>query len=149
MKHALLFLFVSLGFFHSLKAQVTGLWKVVDDKDGIEKSIVEIYERNNRYFGKVVKLLSASKRTHCEKCTGALKNQPLTGMVILYDLKKTANGGRDGKVLDPSTGKIFSCYIELEGPDTLRLRGYLGIPSVGKSSHWNRMKEKLAADSEQ
>ena len=121
-------------------AQVTERWKVVDDKDGVEKSIVEITEVNGMYQGRVVKLLPASKRTHCEKCDGHLKDKPLTGMTILWDLKITDNGGRDGKVLDPGSGKIFSCSIELDGPDRLKLRGYLGTPAVGKSTYWNRVK---------
>lgn len=123
-----------------IKAQVTGFWKVMDDEDGIEKSIVEIYEENNKYYGRVVKLLEASKRKTCENCEGALKNMPLTGMILLYDLKKTSGGGRDGKVLNPASGKIYSCSIELESPDRLKLRGYVGVPAVGKTSYWNRLK---------
>jgi uncharacterized protein (DUF2147 family) len=43
-------------------------------------------------------------------------------------------------VIDPGTGKIFSCSIELESQDKLKLRGYLGVPAVGKTSYWNRVK---------
>lgn len=121
-------------------AQVTGLWKFVDENDGMEKSIVEITEQEGEYTGRIVQLLPSSKRTHCDKCYGDLKGKPLTGMVVLYDLKKTSNGGRDGKVLDPGSGKIFSCYIELEAPDRLKLRGYLGIPGVGKTMYYSRVK---------
>jgi uncharacterized protein (DUF2147 family) len=123
-----------------VNAQVTGKWNVVDDKDGIEKSVVEIYEEDGMYHGRVVHLYETSRRTHCEKCYGDLKGKPLIGMVILYDLEKTENGGKNGKVIDPSTGKIFSCYIELDTPDRLKLRGYLGVPRVGKTSYWNRLK---------
>jgi uncharacterized protein (DUF2147 family) len=134
---ALLLNFLLPGAFYS---QVTGLWRVVDDKDGIEKSVVEIYEQNGLYHGRIVRLLETSRRTHCDKCYGDLKGKPLTGMRIMYDLEKTSNGGKNGKVIDPSTGKIFSCYIELESPDRLKLRGYLGMPTVGKTSYWNRQK---------
>ena len=133
----LLFNFLLPGAFY---AQITGLWRVVDDKDGIEKSIVEIYEQNGLYHGRIVRLLETSRRTHCDKCYGDLKGKPLTGMRIIYDLEKTSNGGKNGKVIEPSTGKIFSCYIELESPDRLKLRGYLGMPTVGKTSYWNRDK---------
>ena len=133
----ILFNFLLPGAFY---AQITGLWRVVDDKDGIEKSIVEIYEQNGLYHGRIVRLLETSRRTHCDKCYGDLKGKPLTGMRIIYDLEKTSNGGKNGKVIDPSTGKIFSCYIELESPDRLKLRGYLGMPTMGKTSYWNRDK---------
>ena len=140
MKNILVVLMLFLNLPVGVSAQVTGMWKVVDDNDGIEKSIVEISEVNGTYQGQVVKLLPASKRTNCEKCEGQLKGRPLTGMILLWDLQKTANGGKYGKVLDPSSGKIFSCSIELDGPDRLKLRGYIGTPAVGKSSYWNRVK---------
>jgi len=140
MKNLLLFLAMNLLVIADMQSQVTGKWKVVDDADGIEKSIVEIYEYNNHYHGRIVQVLETSKRTHCEKCYGDLKGKPLTGMNIIWDLEKTANGGKNGKVLDPSSGKIFSCSIELASQDKLKLRGYLGVPSVGKTSYWNRVK---------
>ena len=140
MRNIFFVLIVSLWIPAGLGAQVTGMWRVVDDNDGIEKSIVEITEVNGRYQGRVVKLLPTSKRTHCEKCEGQLKDKPLTGMIILWDLKKTNDGGKDGKVLDPGSGKIFSCSVELESPDILKLRGYLGVPAMGKTAYWRRLK---------
>jgi uncharacterized protein (DUF2147 family) len=116
------------------------MWKVPDENDGVVKSIVEIYEKDNIYNGRVAQVLDSSRHTHCEKCLGELKDQPLTGMIILYDLKKTENGGVDGKVLNPGSGKIYSCYIELESPDKLKLRGYIGWPTFGKSIYWERLK---------
>lgn len=121
-------------------AQVTGLWKVMDEKDGVEKSVVEIFEKEDRYYGRVFKLFETSKRTHCENCTGELKDKPLTGMIVITDLKKTENGGVEGKVLNPATGKFYSCNIELVSEDKLKLRGYLGVKAIGKTMYWNRMK---------
>ena len=140
MKNLPLLLVVNILLVASMQGQVTGQWEVVDDADGVVKSIVEIYEYNNLYAGRIVKLLETSKRTHCEKCYGDLKGKPLTGMTIIWGLEKTSDGGKNGKVLDPSSGKIFSCSIELASTDKLKLRGYLGVPSVGKTSYWNRVK---------
>ena len=95
---------------------------------------------NGKYQGKVLDILPSSKRTHCENCTGQLKGKQLEGMVILYDLTIVPNVGKDGKVLDPSSGRVFSCSIELAGPDKLKLRGYLGVPTVGMTSYWTRVK---------
>src|SRR5688500_16587898 len=110
-----------------LNAQVTGKWKTIGDADGTEKSIVEIYEKEGKYYGKVIKLLPAAKHTTCEKCPGDLKDKPITGMVVLKDLTKTPSGATNGKAIDPSSGKTYNCFIELENPDKLKLRGYLGV----------------------
>jgi uncharacterized protein (DUF2147 family) len=121
-------------------AQITGKWKTIDDTDGIEKSIVEIYEQNGKLHGRVDQLLEAATKIHCDKCPGDQKNKPITGMVILQDLTKTDKGGTDGKILDPASGKTYSCYIELIDPNKLKLRGYLGLPAFGRTQYWYRVK---------
>ena len=123
-----------------LEAQVTGLWRTIDDRDGSEKSIIEIFEQDDKLHGKVVKFLAGATYTSCEKCQGDLKNKPLIGMVIIHNLTKTSNGGIDGTVLDPNNGKTYSCYVELETPDKLKLRGYIGIPALGRTQYWYRVK---------
>ena len=120
--------------------QVTGLWKTIGDVDGKEKSIVEIYEEDGKLHGKVVKILPASAYTICENCDGELKNKPITGMVILKDLTKTSDGGEDGEVMDPGSGKVYSCYIKLESPDKLKLRGYIGVRAIGRTQYWHRVQ---------
>lgn len=136
LKSILLLVFLSLFF--NLHSQITGLWKVPDEHDGKVKSIVEIYEKDNQYFGRVAQVLDSTKHTHCENCVGVLKDKPLTGMMILYDLEKTPTGGIDGSVLNPGSGKVYSCYIELASRDKLKLRGYMGLPAFGKTLYWTR-----------
>jgi len=140
MKSAYIISIFLITTFTNVHAQVTGMWKTVGDADGTEKSIVEIYEKEGKYYGKVVKLLPAAKHKTCENCPGDLKNKPITGMVVLKDLKKTSKGGQDGKAIDPSNGKTYNCFIELENPDKLKLRGYIGVPSIGRTQYWYRVK---------
>jgi uncharacterized protein (DUF2147 family) len=121
-------------------AQIIGKWKTVDDEDGVEKSIVEIYEKNGKLQGRVDKLLPAATVTHCAECPGELKNKPLVGMEILVDLTKNETGGEDGEILDPKSGKWYTCYMELVSPDKLKLRGYIGIPTFGRTQYWYRVK---------
>ena len=140
MKKTILILAVCIFQMSGIQAQVTGMWKITDENSKVEKSVVEIFEKDNAYHGRVVKILPTSKRTHCDQCEGELKDKPLVGMVIIYDLVKTENGGEDGTILNPANGNTYSCYIELVGPDRLKLRGYLGIPAFGKTMYYNRLK---------
>ena len=123
-----------------LHAQVTGLWKSTDHIDDSEKSIVRIYEANGKYYGTVEKLLPAATITHCTGCEGELKDKSIIGMIIMSDLIKNKNGGTDGKILDPTNGKLYDCDIELVSPDKLKVIGYVGFPFLGKTLYWNRAK---------
>lgn len=129
-----------ITFLTTIQGQVTGQWKTIGDVDGKEKSIVEIYEQNGKLFGKIVKLLPAAGFTVCENCPGDLKDKPLTGMVILHDLTITKSGGEGGTVMDPGNGRSYKCYIELVDADTLKLRGYIGVPAIGRTQLWYRVK---------
>jgi len=134
-----LLVWITLIIAYPVEAQVTGKWKITDEHSRVEKSVVEIFEANNMYHGRVVSILPTSKRTHCDACEGDLKGKPLVGMVIIYDLKKNSNGGEEGTILNPANGKTYSCYIELVEPNKLKLRGYLGWPAFGKTMYYNRL----------
>ncbi|HEX8697910.1 MAG TPA: DUF2147 domain-containing protein, partial [Myxococcaceae bacterium] len=75
----------------------------------------------------------------CDKCEGALKNQPIIGMVILRDLKKDDDEWTGGTILDPGNGKTYKCKIAVEaGGKKLKVRGYIGMSLLGRTQHWVR-----------
>jgi len=118
-----------------------GTWKTIDDETGKEKSYVEIYEKDGKLYGKVAKILTKGKEdAKCDKCSGALKNKPIQGMVILYDLKKSGNEWTGGKILDPNSGKEYKATVKLNGKDKLDVRGYVGISLVGRTQTWVKVK---------
>lgn len=119
---------------------VLGVWKTIDDEDNTEKSHIEIYEQDGKVYGKVIKLLEGATATICENCEGDLKDAPITGMVILKDLKAEEDYYEDGEILDPGTGKVYSCWIQLESADKLKVRGFMGFSVIGRTQYWYRVK---------
>ena len=138
-KFTLAFLLLGCAFM-TASAQLEGFWVAVDDQDGLEKSVVEIYEHDGKYFGRVHRLLPNATITHCTGCEGDEKDKEITGMVIIKDLRKTSKGGRGGTILDPASGKWYSCYLELIDENKVKMRGYLGMPTFGRSQFWYRKK---------
>ncbi|MXN89791.1 DUF2147 domain-containing protein [Flavobacterium sp. Sd200] len=133
-------LFIGIGF-TSLQAQVTGKWKTVDDETGEAKSIVEVYEKDGKIYGKVVEILNPAKKdAKCKDCKGADKDKPILGLVIIKGLTKDGDEYTDGDILDPNKGKLYSCTIKLDGKDKLSVRGYMGISLLGRSQTWSRVK---------
>jgi uncharacterized protein (DUF2147 family) len=120
---------------------VIGKWKTVDDETGKPKSIVEIYEKSGKIYGKIVDILEADKKNKvCSECSGEEKNKPILGMVIIKGLRKEGNEYNDGQILDPKNGKSYKCIITLEGNDKLKLRGYIGVSVFGRTQYWSRVK---------
>ena len=122
----ILCLILPLGSF----AQVTGQWKTIDDNTGEEKSIVELYEKSGKVYGKIVKLFRKPGEDAdpvCDECPedDSRYKKKIIGMEIIKDMKKSDNEYKEGNILDPKDGKIYRCKIWLEGHD-LKVRGYWG-----------------------
>ena len=135
--------FLTLGTIQSQSVKsVIGKWKTIDDETGQAKSIVEIYEKSGMLYGKVVSILRADhKKDVCTECDGAEKNKPILGMVIISGLKKEGDEYSGGTILDPTNGKKYKCYITLDSPDKLKLRGFVGIAIMGRTQYWTRVKK--------
>lgn len=117
-----------------------GTWKTVDDEDGTVKSHVSIYEEGGKLFGKVVKLVNP-EITICKECKGAKKDQPIEGMIIMWDLEKESKTlWEGGKIMDPKNGKEYKCKIELADANTLDVRGFLGFSLFGRTQTWYRLE---------
>jgi uncharacterized protein (DUF2147 family) len=78
----------------------------------------------------------------CDKCQGALHNQRITGMKVLWGLKPDPGDPlsyKDGSILDPDSGNTFSAQMtESADGKTLTVHGFLGIPTFGRTQIWLR-----------
>ncbi|MDT0554477.1 DUF2147 domain-containing protein [Patiriisocius hiemis] len=120
---------------------VMGKWKTIDDETGEAKSIVEIYQRDGKVYGKVVEILNKDRQdAKCEDCEGEDKDKPVLGLEIIKGLEKDDDEYNGGKILDPQNGKLYKCYITLEEDDKLKVRGYIGFSLIGRTQYWYRVK---------
>ena len=123
-------------------ASPAGLWKTIDDESGKPQSLVRITESNGEFRGKVEKLFrepGEGPNPLCDKCQDERKNQPIIGMTILTGMKSERGEYDGGRILDPSNGKIYRSRMSL-GKDgqTLDVRGYIGVPLLGRTQTWLR-----------
>ena len=95
---------------------VEGLWITQDDESGKQKSEVLIYKDNGKLYGKIVRLLLPEDQGKiCVNCKGKDKGKPIAGLVIVNNLIWEGESWEDGTILDPKSGKLYDCYITLEG----------------------------------
>jgi uncharacterized protein (DUF2147 family) len=119
-----------------------GLWKNIDDVTGKPKALIRITEANGELSGRIEKLFRPANQDQnplCDKCEGARKNQPVIGMVFMSGLKKNGKEYSGGEILDPDNGKTYKSKVSLvDGGKKLNVRGYIGVPMLGRSQTWIR-----------
>lgn len=131
---------VVLTVFTASAQDVTGKWKTVDDETGEAKSIVEIYKKDGKVYGKIVEILNPAKKDAvCTKCPGSDKGKAINGLVILKNLEKDGDEYNDGTIMDPTSGKVYKSYIKLNGANKLDVRGYVGFALMGRTQTWTRV----------
>ena len=128
--------------FYGQNKTVIGKWKTIDDVTGQAKSILEIYEKSGKINGKVIEILDLKhKKSLCNNCEGEYKDKPILGLVVIKGLVKKGDQYGSGKIIDPTNGNIYKCYISLVTNDKLKIRGYIGISLFGRTQYWHRVKE--------
>ena len=126
----------------AFSADITGKWKSIDDDTGVAKSVIEIWFDGKRYQGKILALLDTlDKNPICTECEGDLKDQPIIGMQIITDAKKSGKKYKKGEILDPSEGKTYSLVMQLQGENELKVRGFIGFSLLGRTQIWHRIED--------
>ncbi|PLX19865.1 MAG: DUF2147 domain-containing protein [Salinivirgaceae bacterium] len=121
---ALLFSIVALTQGQS----VVGKWKTIDHETGEAKSIVEIYMKGGKVYGKIIQILSKPnpETLKCDDCPEPWADKPLIGLDIIRGLEKDGDEWyADEAIISPSRKKVYDCKLWREG-DILMVRGYIG-----------------------
>ena len=119
---------------------VVGIWLTGGD----HPAKVQIYKSGAKYFGKIVWLqdtvANGKPMVDMNNSDEKKRNQPIVGLVIMRSFKFDDDEWDDGTIYDPENGKSYSCHMTLKDFNTLRVRGFIGIPLLGRTEIWKRSK---------
>ena len=122
-----------------LAADILGLWDAGE-------SHVEIYACEDRLCGRIAALDEPLDEEGKEKLDKnnpepALQSRPLLGMDLIAGFVRAGKKKwEDGTIYDPRDGKTYKCVMKLQRDGTLKVRGYVGIPLLGKTVEWTRVE---------
>ncbi|MBO0939583.1 DUF2147 domain-containing protein [Fibrella sp. HMF5335] len=121
---------------------VVGTWL-----NGTKKGHIQIYKQGSKYFGKLVFLTepndpaTGKPKVDSKNPDAKLRSRALLNLNLMNDFVFDGDSQwEDGKIYNPEDGKTYSCYMKLNNPNTLTVRGYVGIKMLGKSQTWTRIK---------
>ena len=117
-----------------------GLWKTEDAE-------IEIFEVDGKLSGKIAALNKQYTSDGIEKTDifnpdPAKRSRPLIGLIFMSGFTPEGSGRWDhGTIYDPKTGNTYASFIDYNGGDTLKLRGYIGISLIGRTAVLTKAKE--------
>ena len=71
-----------------------------------------------------------------------LRRRAVVGIELLRDLRPSPDDPGEwsgGEIYDPTSGRSYRAVVEMDGPDRLQVRGYLGIRLLGRTTTWVRV----------
>ena len=122
-----------------------GVWKTIDDKTNQPASLIKIEQVNGVLEGTIIKTFPKPNETplvYCNLCKDDRKDKPIVGMKIMTDLKQDQPGvWSGGKILDPKDGEIYKVKITTEDGKKMDVRGYIGVPLLGRTQVWYKAEQ--------
>jgi uncharacterized protein (DUF2147 family) len=123
---------------------IVGVWKT-----GEGTAMVRIYKNGDKYQGKVVWLKepidpeTGKPKVDKNHPNEASRKRAVLGLINIWGfLYKDNNTWDDGNIYDPKNGNTYSCTIKLTSPNSLEVRGYIGVSLIGRTDNWTRQQAK-------
>lgn len=120
-----------------------GLWKTHDDK-GVPTGFVRIDEAQGIYTGVIEKGLENEKQEEfCTACKDERKNQKMTGMTVMKNVKAKGEAYEGTEILDPFSGNTYRVKLTLkDAGKKMEVRGFVGLSLFGRTQTWQRAEKE-------
>jgi uncharacterized protein (DUF2147 family) len=129
---------------------VVGVWATpLGTEDGGAR--IEVYEKDGKYFGKIIWLekpiyppddeqgMAGQDKVDRENPDASLRTRPIIDLEMMFNFEYAGDGKwKNGTIYAPDEGKTYKCKMTLEGNDTLKVRGFIGVSLLGRTEVWTR-----------
>jgi uncharacterized protein (DUF2147 family) len=114
---------------------IVGEW-LTEDKKGH----VRVTKQNDgTYIGILTWAAPAAPPKDVNNKDPKLRDRPMLGIVLMWHLRYDDGEYVDGYIYNPENGDTYTMKAELLSRDSLKLRGYVGVPLFGETQTWSRL----------
>ena len=121
-----------------------GDWTIVDENSHESTAVVRISATRTGVEGRILRLLPTREYPtvsySCASCEGPYHNADVRRVLLIRNMTWDRNRFSGGRIVDPQANKEYRATMTLDGPDRLRVRGYIGIPALGRTQVWTRAR---------
>ncbi len=131
---------------------ILGVWLTPESDNG--NAQIQIYKEDGKYVGKIIwlekPLYTKDNLDGGEEGTPLLdtrnpdvskQSRPLLGLKMLQGFTFRKNRWQGGTIYDPESGKSYKCKITLKSDGRLKVRGFIGVAMLGRTSIWTQFSE--------
>jgi uncharacterized protein (DUF2147 family) len=99
---------------------------------------------NGKYYGKIIWLKEPNKdgkpKVDDKNPDKTKNNEPIMGLQLLKGFEFDADDKEwnGGTIYDPKNGKTYSCIITKNGDKAIKVRGYIGVSLLGRTTVWTK-----------
>lgn len=116
---------------------VDGLWLTEN-----ERSVIKIKKCGDGLCGNIYWIIKDGMQTDVNNPDKTKRDTPMCDLSILWGFEEGEGGvWKDGNIYKADDGDLYSAKLEVLEDGTLKLRGYLGVPWLGKTQIWKRVSE--------
>lgn len=140
---------------------ITGYW-LKETEDPHKSAVIEIYAEGQTFAGRIAKLRYPQFVAGEKSNTGdivpdhmvgktkadvlnpneAQRGRPIEGLKLIEGFKADGHNAWGGATIyNPEDGKTYTCKANLSKDGrTLKVRGYVGVPMLGRTQTWTRVE---------
>ncbi|HLK41534.1 MAG TPA: DUF2147 domain-containing protein [Polyangiaceae bacterium] len=115
---------------------ILGEWCTQKEENRPPARVNFVLAKNGSYMG--ILSWSSEPRKDVHNKDPNLRDRSVVGIVLMWNLHYDDGEYVDGYVYNPEDGGTYRVKLELASPESLKVRGYLGISLLGQTKVWTR-----------
>ena len=118
-----------------------GDWMTYDET-GEPEAVVRLQVRGGEVEGRITRLVPppGAAGYGCDGCHGGYAGRDVRELQLVHGLTFRRGALRGGTLIDFETGESYGCQMTLGDDGTLRVRVYEGVPALGVTDVWHRVR---------
>lgn len=147
MKYLVLSLVLAAQVPAAVAESIVGLWRTDPTEQGYAH--IEVTREGAEFEGRVVWLSQPdfppgdpeAGRPKVDRLNPdpELRGRHILGLALMSGFRYVDGVWKGGRIYDPETGNTYKCVLKLSDDGKLKVRGYVGISLLGRTTVWERV----------